>query len=332
MKTQNISNLSKTVALALAVGFAGFSTAACSANIAQPDLSTLSTFVAKPPYTVFVQGVPQAVDLGGVSRTFDFVGIPFVNPITKVSDGQTLQSWNPVKTTLAGSAITNSGMPLHIEKIEKTTLSGNGVASEGRWLKLAILTGDNPVAGKCRAQMTSFALPTFPRENNKVVYWDYTVQFGSKELGQPWTLTQTGISPVVIAGIAPPDVGGSGAMSISADTDPLDPSKLMLIFGYRGGMMTGQTRVGEVHYIEPNKPVSIVMEAMLDERETANGGQGYWRGWVNGNLVVTVDGPTLLGAAKKPHQWSIANYMYNDPLTSTISRHVYFQRARLLTK
>ena len=105
------------------------------------------------------------------------------------------------------------------------------------------------------------------------------------------------------------------------------------------------TNVGKAHNLERYVPVRIVQEAFLDERETADGGQGYWRVWVNGALIVNEVGPTLAATSglpadpsrpvTMPHQLSLSSYPYNDPYTdkpcpNEFNRYTYWYRAKML--
>ncbi len=50
----------------------------------------------------------------------------------------------------------------------------------------------------------------------------------------------------------------------------------------------------------------------MDERETADGGQGYWKIWVNNQLIVNTVVPTLSSYATDPALMTAATYMYYD--------------------
>jgi len=315
MKSHISSAILSMTAAAITFGFfTGMPSAANGAGLVQPDISAMETFVVTPPYSVLVQGQPQYISIGGVSRTYDFVTYPFVNPDTKVPDAAVLQSWNPVQSTISGNNITNAGMPNHIEK------------NSGR-LMVGVVAGDYPVAGKCRAQIAGHPVPS-----RKVAYMDYTVQFGAPDdAGHQWALTTPDASPVLIMQLKAPDAVNP-ALAMTVDTDTLDPSRLMIFFGYKGGNATKCLRVGEAHKLDRYTPVRIVMEAFLDERETMEGGHGYWRVWVNGQLVVSVDGPTLSGPSLLPHQLMLNAYEYNDPCPNNLNRFTYWDRAKIAIK
>ena len=317
------SNTLKTTITAMFVGLViGLPSLVNGADIAQPDLTAKKTFVASDPYVVNVNGVNKAVSLGGKLRTYDFVSNPIINPNTGVADAATLMATNPVGAwLLSGSKITNAGIPEHIEK-------------QSNRLVLGTLAGDMPTAaGKCRAQMASFAVP-----NRKKVYWDMIVQLGSAD--HPWELTTPGVSPVLITQVKADDAINPG-IAIYADTDLSNPGRLLLSFSWRGGTMTKCINVGKYYNITPNVPVRIVMEAFLDERDAADvvnvpaDQKGYWRAWVNGSLAMSLEGPTLpsvFNAGKIPgvHTWDLDAYMYNDPCPNTLSRFTFWYRAKML--
>ena len=309
----SIAALVVVIALLHAGCAAGPSPTGRAADAAQPDLSAKKTFVATPPYTVLVKGTPQAVPLWGKPRTYDFVGNSFVNPKIKAADADVMTAWDPAGSMRPGNKITNEGMPGHIEN------------KSGR-LMVGSLAGDFPAVGKtCRAQVASYAVPS-----RQKVYWDYIVQLGSTEPGREWVITKPRASPVLISQLKALDAVNP-SLAIIADSDPLNSSRLQLGFSWKGGHASKAINVGKAHNIAPNTPVRIVMEAFLDERETSEGGKGYWRAWVDGALVVNLDAPTLYADASTPHQWLIDTYMYNDPCPNNLNRFTYWDRAKMLT-
>ncbi len=313
MNVTPTSNTIKTTLTALVLAWViGLPSLGNGANIVQPDLTAKKVFVATPPYAVLVNGTTTPINIANKPRTFDLVSNAFINPATGVADAAYLQAWVPATSSqVSGAGITNAGIPGHIEKV-------------GTNLMVRTVTGDQPVGGKCKAELGSYSVP-----NRKKVYWDIQVQLGSTEPGKAWILTKNGVSPTMIMQVKAGD-GVNPSLSIVADTDSLDPTHLALSFNWRGGKALKTTTVASVNNISPNLPVPIVMEAFLDERETANGGQGYWRAWVNGTLAVSVDGPTLSGAATIPHDWRLDAYMANDPCPNPLSRVTYWSRAKLL--
>ena len=308
---------------------------------AQPNLSAKKTFVATPPYSVLVNGVEQNVQLYDAPRTYDFVGNPFSDPNTGLPDIAAMMSWrsDPAEPlTQRGSGITAAGKPGHIEKLDS------------RSLMLAVVAGDEPSTWKvCKSQITSYAVPS-----RQKVFWDYIVQFGSHpknpeldpEKQPKWDLTAPGTHPVMISQLKPSNFTGYTPLSIYVDTDTRHRSKLLLSFTMRKGVQPAKlTNVGKAHNLERYVPVRIVQEAFLDEREIADGGQGYWRVWVNGALVVNEIGPTLAATSglpadpsqpvTTPHQLSLSSYPYNDPYTdkpcpNEFNRYTYWYRAKML--
>ena len=310
---------------------------------AQPNLSAKKTFVAISPYSVLVNGTEQTVQIYNAPRTYDFVGDPFSNPNTGLPDIAAMLSWrsDPAEPlTQRGAGITADGKPGHIEKLDS------------RRLMLAVVAGDEPSSWVvCKSQITSYAVPS-----RQKVYWDYIVQFGSPMQDQDpaqdpdkqtqWDLTAPGTHPVMISQLKPSSFTGYTPLSIYVDTDTRHPSKLLLSFTMRKGVQPAKlTNVGKAHNLERYVPVRIVQEAFLDERETADGGQGYWRAWVNGALIVNEVGPTLAATSglpadpsqpvTTPHQLSLSSYPYNDPYTdkpcpNEFNRYTYWYRAKML--
>ena len=306
------SNTLKSTITALCMGLVfGLPSLGNGANLVQPDLTAKKVFVATPPYAVLVNGTTTPINIANKPRTFDLVSNAFINPATGVADAACLMAWNPPYVSVCNSQITNAGIPGHIEKV-------------GTRLMVRTVTGDQPVGGKCKAELGSYPMP-----NRKKVYWDTEVQLGSTEPGKAWALTKNAVSPTMISQIQAED-GINPSLSIVADTDSLNPARLALSFNWRGGKAPKTTTVGRVNNLSPNVPVRIVMEAYLDERETANGGQGYWRAWVNGALAASVVGPTLSSMAKLPHDWRLDAYMANDPCPNDQNRVTYWSRAKIL--
>lgn len=59
-------------------------------------------------------------------------------------------------------------------------------------------------------------------------------------------------------------------------------------------------------------PIHIFIEAYMDEREAADGGQGYWKVWANDQLIVNITAPTLSSIASDPALMTAATYMFYD--------------------
>lgn len=277
----------------------------------------LHVFVAESPYSILVDGRQMTVSLDSHPRYFDFGGEkPFVNPLTGVADMATFNAWNlgrdgrPV-SVLAGTQITNAGVPGRIFKDQGRTV-------------LAYVAGDQPVAGKCRSQLSSYPVPSRRR-----FLFDLSFQLGERAAGREWRMTPPRESPVVLWQLKAPDVIPS--MAIGADTDPDDPGRLLLFFSRKGGSSLDVTKVGKSVSVVPNQPLRLLMDVFLDDREVSAGGSGYWRVWANGTLVVDLVGPTLSALAREPHQWFMALYLYNSPQPLPFSRTVFWGQARMLS-
>lgn len=280
-------------------------------------IDSLHVFAAKPPYAVLVNGWEVAVNLGERPRSFDFGGErPFVNPATGVPDMATFNAWNVAKdgraaSILSGTQITNEGIPGRIFKDKGRTV-------------LAYVAGDQPVAGKCRSQLASYPVPSRQR-----YLFDLSFQLGEDLPGRQWHLTPTGVSPAVLWEMKAPDMIPSLTMGV--DTDPDEPGRLRLFFGRKGGKQSNVVKVGSPINVAPNQPMRLLMDVFLDERESLQGGQGYWRVWVNGTLVVDSFGPTLSALASAPHQWFLNLYLYNNAQPLPYSRSVFWRQARMLS-
>ncbi|MRR49952.1 MAG: hypothetical protein EG825_03405 [Rhodocyclaceae bacterium] len=273
-------------------------------------------FVAEPPYSVLVNGSPTEVALGGRARRFDLGGgRPFVNAATGVSDIATLNAWNVghdgrPASILAGPQITNAGVPGRVYKDKGRTV-------------LTYVAGDQPVAGKCRSQLSSYPVPSRRR-----FLFDLSFQVGEDAAGRGWHMTPPRESPAVLWQMKAP--GQIPSMAIGVDTDPGAPDRLRLFFSRKGGHQVNPVKLSESVSILPNQPVRLLMDVFLDERDIPSGGRGYWRAWVNGRLVVDTFGPTLSAAAKEPHQWYLALYLYENSNPLPYSRTVLWGQARML--
>ena len=272
--------------------------------------------MASPPYSVLVNGVSRPVNLGGIARYHNFAGIDsLINPISGkpdiatvlAGDQNSIRLWQGV---YSDAAIPSDGIPGRVE------------LSQGRTM-LAYRAGDFPVAGKCRTQISSFATPA-----RKKVFWALDFVLGDSVKGNGWPFFPTGTHPVTVWQLKAPN--SLPSLGISVDTSPQDLDSLSLIFGRRGGSAVNTSRIAQVDGLRRFQPINVVMEAYLDERDVSARGQGYWRVWVNGNLVVDSYGPTLSAFATEPHQWFLAIYLYNDPQPLLESWVSFWSQARLL--
>ena len=297
------------------VGLIGL--ANCAVSLAQsPDLGKFRAFVASPPYSVLVKGVPRAVNLGGMARHHTFAPLnTFVNAATGQADVATMLAGDPVELkdgngVYWGASIQPQGVP-------------GRIAIAGERLMIAYRAGDAVVAGKSRTQISSYAVPA-----RQKVAWELSFTLGNAELRTGWPVAPVASHPVAIWELKAPDAQPSLTMVV--DTNPADPQSLSLIFGRRSGMAATTTRIAQVNGINRYQTISVVMEAYLDERDLLQQGQGYWRTWVNGNLVLDTVGPTLSARANEPHQWFLATYLYQDSEPVPDTWITYWSAARML--
>lgn len=278
------------------------------------DTSGLTVFTATHPYSVLLNGTPYSVSLGGKSRTFDFVSTgAFINPNTGATDFGVIQA-----NGLTLSPVPANGIPGHIEY------------KSGR-LMIRTVLGDTITAGKCRSQPSSFPIPSRQR-----LFWDMTVQLGSDTPGEEWLLTPRQVSPTLIFQVKQteaviPGRTANPSLAIIADTDELDPSKVLLSFNRKGGTTNTISVDGIKHGLGRHVPINIFIEAFMDERETADGGQGYWKTWVNGVLVTDAVGPTLSAYGITPANAMLDVYMYNDVTCNNYYRVTYWDKFQMLT-
>lgn len=276
------------------------------------DTSGLSVFIATSPYSVLLNGAPFSVSLGGKSRTYDYVSTgAFINPSTGVTDFGVVQA-----NGLTLSPVPANGIPGRIEY-------------KGGRLMIRTVPGDTITAGKCRSQASSFPIPSRQR-----LFWDMTVQLGSDTPGEEWLLTPRRVSPTLIFQVkqTEPVIPGRTAnpsLAVIADTDELDTTKVLLSFNSKGGTTNTISIDGVRHGLSRHIPINIFMEAYMDERETAEGGQGYWKAWVNGTLVMDVVGPTLSAFGTTPANMFADVYMYND-LDCSRYRVTYWDKLQML--
>jgi len=284
-------------------------------NADQPDMTGVKELVSVPAYSVLVKGAQQPVNIGNVSRYHNFVGIrSFVNQITGKPD---------IATMLAGRPDTNNPTGVYADsKIPPQGIPGRIEISGDRTI-IGYRAGDHPVAGKCRTQISSFPVPSRRR-----VIWELEFTLGDDSTGNNWPHAPTGLHPVLIWQHKAPD--SQPSMTLVVDADHSDSSLLSLIFGRKGGKATQVVRLSQVNGLERHRPINVILEAYLDEREILEGGAGYWRAWVNGELRLDSFGPTLSSLANEPHQWFLATYLYQDAQALNSSWMVYWSKAHLM--
>lgn len=280
--------------------------------------SISQAFTAIETYFLNIMGVSTSYSLWHALRSYDFSGdIPFINVQTGKADPAQFQYWDAasgVSVNLNSDQITNDGVP---GRVEKRTSQVGDVLNMIRYN-----AGDGITAGKCRTHINGYAIP--PRTH---VRWELNVAFGADDAENNWTLTTSGSSPVLFWEIKSPSQGNPPLGAI-VDTDSQDPSKLMIFFSQRTGTALSPIRIAEVHGLSRNTLIPIVIEAFLDERATIDGGKGALRISVNNVVIKETTGPTLaLGTGT--HNWSIAMYLYNEPLPYKYTRASFWKTARM---
>ncbi len=110
----------------------------------------------------------------------------------------------------------------------------------------------------------------------------------------------------------------------------MDPNKIKLMLNSRGGISPSIITDGIVHGLDRHVPINVFIEAYMDERETSNGGQGYWKVWVNDQIMVDRIMPTLSASGTTPAIMSIGTYMTRDSDCNNKYRVTYWDRLRML--
>ncbi len=289
-----------------------------NAAIAQGVADPLIYSCGEVPYYVRVGKVNQLVDLGQTRRTYDFgKASGAFSMLTGKNDAEVLiaggqdgKIQDGTKVVLSGTGITIKGIPGRIEPTDKG-------------LKIAVKEGDGPFTEAIRTQISSFALPADQR-----LVWSLQVQFGSELPGENWSLTRSGVDPILLWQVKAPSL--QPALAMMVDTDDTDPTKLMLFFNIKPISTGAVQRVGTIRGLLPHKPINVVMEAILDEKTIQNNGNGFWQVKVNGQQVVNYSGPTLVSVATAPHQWMVGLYQYLTYGPASISRVSYWNSLQML--
>jgi hypothetical protein len=255
------------------------------------------------------QSVP--VSVGRVARAHDFGpsgGI--VDPGTGSPRLATILAANGSKhTLLSGAAISKSGIPDRVE----WTPGG---------LIMANLAGEGQPGKPCRAQAATYAV-----EPDVPLVWNLRVQLGDNQGEHRWQLLRSGEDPVLLWQLKAPGIQPSLAMVV--DTDDSDPSRLMVSFSEKTGTASRVRRVGAIRGLSAGVPVDVRIEAVLDERQTHDGGKGRWRVLVNGTVVVDRVGPTLSEYATRPHQWFFGIYRYLTVCPTAVPRYTRWETVQL---
>ncbi|QXP89429.1 hypothetical protein [Methylococcus capsulatus] len=275
---------------------------------------TGSVFVAKEPYDIIVGNQVQHISLSGKSFTFDFGGsVPFVNPSIGIADFDTINYWDSAAgkaKVINGWTITDAGIPGRVFKT-------NGYTAIG------YKAGDGVVEGALRTQLNSYYVPSRRR-----FVWDLCVRFGGADLTKPWTFMPRDSHPGLIWQIKPD--GSPPSIGMVVDTDPTNSQRLAIHIDGSIGPELKHDRLGMITGLLPQQDINIVIDAYLDDRPIASGGQGYFKAWINGTLVANAVGATLVPNASSPHYWSMAMYLYNDTTPLQFDYFGYWKRARMI--
>lgn len=253
-----------------------------------------------------------AVDTDSRVRVHDFgPNGGFVDPRTGVARVATIISGISYgkSVVLSGVSITNKGIP------GRVYWQPNGVVTQ-------INAGEGRSGEPCRAQVSSF--PVLP---DVKLRWHMQFRVGDSSQGQEWTMTPYGNDPTLIWQLKAPGLRPSLAMIL--DTDDTDSRKLMIYFSQLSGAATKVQRAGSIRGLVSDVPINVVIEARLDERTLESGGSGYWRAWVNDEVVVDRIGPTLSLNAAEPHQWFFGMYRYLTNCPTSVSRRITWDEVKL---
>ncbi|UZR28797.1 BP74-related protein [Methylococcus mesophilus] len=279
-----------------------------------------SVFVARDPYSVLVNGEPQAVAIGGVPITFDFGGpAPFIDPATAVGNFGALRFWDAHRgeaVTLDNRAAAKEapdGIPGRIFKVKKGSRS---------YTAIGYTADDGAVDGTLGTR-----LDTYPVPSRRRFVWDFVVRFGGENFNSAWPFTPRGTHPGLVWELRAD--GMPPALAMVVDTDPDRPHKLALHFDANTGPGATAASLGIAPGLTPNKDIKVVIDAFLDERPQAEGGRGYVKAWVNGNVAVDAVRPTLSALATKPHHWTLGMQLPQDTSPLPFSLIGYWKRARM---
>lgn len=292
-----------------------------------PDRSKYQVFRACPPYEIQVHGRKKRLLLGSYGshidseRSFDLVS-SLIDPRTGRMNAMSWQAAYPYPDGLRFKTIhdnadtppTNEGIPGRIER-------------KGTRLKIAYLAGDPPLPGKpprVKTQINSWPVPT-----GRDLAWDLAFQLGGSSPDEAWPMLPPGKSPALIWQLLPQP--GHPTLAIMSDTDDAAAGTIKLSFSLRTSDTVRPDWAVVAGGLKPNAPIDVFMTANLDERESDDGGHGYWRVWVNGKQIVSYDGKTLRADfAKDPHRWTIGLYLFSEKQAVPFSLVTYWQRASML--
>ena len=270
-------------------------------------------YVAHAPYQATIGNTQVPVDLGASKITHDFSGsVPFYNAEIGRSDIATINVWNPQTQSaqnVMGHSLTNEGVKDRVFK-------------DGDFTAIGVVAGDGIVEDKLRTQVNAFQFST-----RKHYEWQLQFRLGGRRLGQPWQMAPAGESPATIWQIKTNGIGP--ALLMAVDTDPNNPGKVQLSFDERIDPTQGGQRITQVGNIDPNAEQDVRIETYLDERTAAQGGRGFLKITVNGQVLFDQPMATAQAGATSPYNWSVGMYLFANTRPLSYDRFIYFRTARL---
>ncbi|TIC79208.1 hypothetical protein [Crenobacter intestini] len=271
-------------------------------------------YVAHAPYLATVGNHQVPVDLGASKITHDFSGsVPFFNPEIGRSDIITINVWNPQTQSaqnVMGHSLSNEGVKDRVFK-------------DGDFTAIGVVAGDGIVEEKLRTQVNAFQFST-----RKHYEWQLQFRLGGRRLGQPWHMAPAGESPATIWQLK--TIGFGPALGMVVDTDPNNPNKVQLHFDARIDPSQGGKRLTQIGNLDPNAEQDVRIETYLDERTAAQGGRGFLKITVNGQVLFDQPMPTVQAGATNPYNWSMGMYLYANTRPLSYDRFIYFRTARLV--
>ena len=189
-------------------------------------------------------------------------------------------------------------------------------------LRTAYLPNDPVSSDKLRVQINAYPLPT-----RSQLYWDLSFKFGGSDATDIWPLTAYTRSPVLLWQLKVDP--GFPSLGLLADTDPTDPTRLMLTFFQRLNNVSDYSRRWTVHGIKPGEFQDIVIAANLDDRNPDEGGNGSLLIWFNGQQIVKQTGRTLIRDLAGPHRWAFGLYQMAESAPVPLRKSVIWRRARV---
>lgn len=311
---------------ACGVGGAAPDSSSAPVHLQVPDLSRMKVFTARPPFLVKTRSGTRRVTLGiwgtgdDVARSHDFVA-PLINPATQRSDLLSLQTSVLINGRPSFVNLTDASRP----RIGQADTSGR-YALGPQGLHIAYLAGDPPSSEKLRTQLNSWPIPT-----RQLLSWDLSLRFAGNAAGQTWPVTPYTASPVLIWQLKSDP--GFPPLGLLVDVDPEQPGRaLQLTLFQRDANVQAYSRRWVVGGVDPNRFHDIVIQAVPDDREPAEGGIGHIAAWLDGRLIASHAGRTLFPDQPEPVRWCFGLYMTAESLPSPLSRYTTWRRARMLVE